>query len=314
MALGSRKLRVILFLCPLFTLLYLLNYLLVWREFVFFSFDFTWLVRRVAPKTMCEQWKYSGCQYDLCHVAHEGGEGTLFEGNCNNEGPVLFKHAKISNKQSTFHEVRATQILESHPNTTLKLLDYGYNFLVLTKLVGYTHLPEIPKYFSVQQADRLITEFIQQIMSQLSWLHRHDYIHGDVHHANVLYNKDTGVFQLIDMSGALPIQQERRILRVHRHLPRLPGTAPCIEFFDMYPLAVLSLEKLHKYKMGETLRRTRNHKEQHEILLKALSSLDYSQLKSSVFLLNQLVRDLNTTWVCSYSSNHQQPTTTRLRG
>jgi hypothetical protein len=169
------------------------------------------------------------CVINLCEIVHQGGEGILFRGSCQNNGPVLYKWTKISNLQTAYHEAAATRVLQSQPASVVELIHHGVNYLVLAELVDYRH------HRGRLNPDTL-QEYMEQVLSQLKWLHQGGYFHLDVKTSNVLQrqqlasnsSQSLNKFQLIDTSGSQPTSEWKAMLHdlFHKHhrtrIPRLP--------------------------------------------------------------------------------------------
>jgi serine/threonine protein kinase len=61
----------------------------------------------------------------------------------------------------------------------VKLIHHGVNFLVLPELIGYRH------HHGRLDPDTL-QDYMEQVSSQLKWLHRGGYFHLDIKMSNVL--------------------------------------------------------------------------------------------------------------------------------
>jgi hypothetical protein len=289
------------------------------RVVVFGTLDLSPVVYHVARRTGLCVWQHEfaflpasslvsscKCKFDFCTVTHEGGEGTLYRGKCCNSSDgtgdpgemqrsVLFKSTKISNRRSAWTEADATRTFTATNKSDLLLLDSGLNYLILTELAEYEFL-NVRKLMNAREMDfsTVLVLLLKQVGAQLVELHRAGYLHLDVSRLNILqhsYDQSQAAatkttFQLIDLSGAQPMHQWRRIIHgmyydmKRFHLPKLPDLAClvaddpdardfsaqqeycrvrriegssarlCPGLVDLYPLGILGLDLVLRF-LGE---------------------------------------------------------------
>lgn len=317
------------------------------QRFIFLSVDFSPLIHRYITLFggPCE-WYHRHCVINLCQVAHEGGEGKLYRGTCAAEDihtaaenvQVFLKSTKISNLRSAYHEAAATKVLANHPQSKLKLIDHGLNFLILTDLAEYKQLDLSARLRTSDGGSAtFVGAYMRQVLSQLNWIHHYHgsgYFHLDLSSSNVLQHRSELRFQLIDMSGSRPTTEWKAVLRDslrrydRSHLPKLPALvcllpgqsklerqycnhAPisiCPEFEDAYALGIQVLRVWYRHSFNREVSRLpvtsfENMVRQHEIDLEALEQLrvkygDAVEIGHVVSLISQLVENFNTTLVC----------------
>jgi hypothetical protein len=233
------------------TVLALLLWMIGARQFVLpvFNIEFSQLLHPIAQRWGWCEWHSGDCRFDLCTVAHEGGEGVLFQGICDTTTPVLWKSYKVSNLRLAYMEAKATQALASYPNSPIQVLKHGPNYLMLAKLVEYQE-SSVGELFRTSQksgGDQLLRDVLVQVMTamqeQMTALHRGGYLHRDIKFSNMLQRKNTKsdplpeynnsgtppILLLIDSSNALPIKGWQPIIKGYirhnnrAHQPRHPG-------------------------------------------------------------------------------------------
>jgi hypothetical protein len=311
------------------------------RRFTIFNVDLSSLLHRYLEIRggPCEsEWYHQDCVFDLCKPAHEGSDAKLYRGTCPIDGGdvrVLLKSMKKPTsivKSAAYMEAKVTRVMETYPGSELKVVDSGLNYIILTEFVGFRTL-DLPDLIRRKGPDIMET-VIQQVMSQLKWLHRGGYFHLDVDERNILQDELGSNFVLIDISRSRPTSEWKAVLRdnlrgfegryrKHPELPMLvcllPGQSKqereycrhhdanasvCPAFVDAYKLGVATMRVYYQHAFNRGVEvipssSFENIVRQRTIDLDAFHSLQdkYGDTKA-LSLISQLVNNLNTSWVC----------------
>ena len=151
------------------------------------------------------------CTIDFLSIFHQGGQGVLYQGICQNKhrrDSVIFKNMK--KWRPLLWEGAATRVISEI--TSYRYYASGWNYLIASELIHYDTLKkDMPEVDDLQD---FVFQQLVQVSAQIRYLNQY-YFQLDVKWSNILYRPanvaDTSVIHLVEESQ----NSERPYMRGH---------------------------------------------------------------------------------------------------